>query len=66
MASTQKVTSNISQSPHEEIMVVDRNAMYDIEQQILHDAHNLFFIRVVALDWTEGFGQNAVDCPWHI
>ena len=27
--------------------------LYDIEQQILHDANNLFFIRVVALDWTE-------------
>ena len=36
-------------------MVVDMNTMYDIEHQILHDANNLFFIRVVALDWTEGF-----------
>ena len=40
--------------------------MNDIEQEILHNANNIFFIRVVALDWTEGFGQYSVDRPLHI
>ena len=47
-------------------MVVDRHTMYDVEKQILHDANNIFFIRVVALDWTEGLGQYSVYSPWHI
>ena len=43
----QKVDRNhgdISQSPHEEIMEVDGNAMNDIEKQILYDANDFFFI----------------------
>ena len=40
--------------------------MDDIEQRILHYANNFFFIRVVALDWTEGFGQYAINGSWHI
>ena len=31
--------------------------MHDVKEQILHDANNFFFIRVVALYWTEGFGR---------
>ena len=40
--------------------------MYDVEKQILHDANNLFVIRVVALDWTKGFVQYPIYSPWHI
>ena len=47
-------------------MVVDRNTMYDVEKQILHDANNFFIIKVVALNWTKGFGQYPVYGPWHI
>ena len=46
-------------------MIIDGNPMNDVEQQILHDANNFFF-RVAALDWTEGFGQYAVDGPGHL
>ena len=35
---------NICQSPHEETMLIDRNAMNDVENQILHDADN-FLVR---------------------
>ena len=45
-------------------MEVDGNAMNDIEKQILHDANDVFFIRVVALDWTLSLGQDAIDRPW--
>ena len=37
-------------------MVVDRNAMNDVEKQILHDANDFFIIRVVAFD-----GLNVFD-----
>ena len=47
-------------------MVVDWNAMDDVEQQILHDANDFFFIRIMAFDWTQGLSQNPVDGPWHI
>ena len=47
-------------------MIVDKNAMNDVGKQILHDANNLFFIRVVAFDWTQCLRQNAIDSPWHI
>ena len=47
-------------------MIVDWNTMHDVEKQVLNDANNLFFFRVVALNGTEGFGQNAIDSPWHI
>ena len=40
--------------------------MNDVEKQILHDANDLFFIRVVSFDWTQRLGQNAIDSPWHI
>ena len=46
-------------------MVVDRNAMNDVEKQILH-ANDLFIIRVVAFDWTQSLRQNAIDSPRHI
>ena len=60
------VSCSICQSPHEEIMEVDGNAMHDIEKQILHDANDFFFIRVVALDRTQCLRQNAIDSPRHI
>ena len=47
-------------------MKVDWNTMHDTEKQVLHDANNFFIIRVVALDWTKGFGQYSIDGPWHI
>ena len=47
-------------------MVVDRNAMNDVEKQILHDANDLFIIRVVAFDWTQCLRQNAIDSLRHI
>ena len=47
-------------------MIVDRNAMNDVEKQILHDANDLFIIRVVAFDRTQGLRQNAIDSPRHI
>ena len=42
-------------------MVVDRHTMYVVEKQILHDANDLFFIRVMAFGRTQGLGQNLID-----
>ena len=47
-------------------MVVDRDSMNNVEKQILHDANDLFFIRIVAFDWTQCLRQNAIDSPRHI
>ena len=47
-------------------MNVDGSSMNDVEQQVLHNSHNFLSLGVVSFDWTEGFGQNAVDSPWHI
>ena len=47
-------------------MVVDGNAMHNVEKQILHDANDLFIIRFVAFDWTQCLCQNAIDSPRYI
>ena len=52
----------VGQSPQEEIMDVDRNTMNDVEEEILHEAYNIFFI-VMAFDWREHTAENAVDIP---
>ena len=54
--------SIVGQSPQEEIMDVDRNTMNDVEEDILHEAYNIFFI-VMAFDWHEHTAENAVDRP---
>ena len=52
----------VSQSPQEEIMDIHGDTVNDVEEDILHEAHNIFFI-VMAFDWREHTAENAVDRP---
>ena len=52
----------VGQTPQEEIMDIDRNTVNDVEEDILHEAYNIFFI-VMAFDWREHTAENAVDRP---
>ena len=50
----------VGQSPQEEIMDIHRNTVNDVEEDILHEADDIFFI-VLAFDWREHTAENAVD-----
>ena len=52
----------VSQSPQEEIMDIHGDTVNDVEEDILHEADNIFFI-VMAFDWREHIAENAVDRP---
>ena len=52
----------VGQSPQEEIMDVDRNTMNDVEEDILHEAYNIFFI-VMAFDRREHTAEDSLDRP---
>ena len=57
--------SIVGQSPQEEIMKVHRYAMDDIEQGILHDAYDIFFI-IMALDRRKNAVEDSVKRPGFI
>ena len=52
----------VGQSPQEEIMDIDRNTVNDVEEDILHEAYNIFFI-VMAFDQCEHTAEYSVDRP---
>ena len=54
--------SIVGQSPQEEIMDVDRNTTDDVEEDILHEAYDIFFI-IMAFDRREHTAEVFVDRP---
>ena len=54
--------SIVGQSPQEEIMDIDRNTMNDVEEDILHEAYNIFFI-IMPFDWREHTAEDSGDRP---
>ena len=52
----------VSQSPQEEIMDIHGDTVNDVEEDILHEADDIFLI-VMAFDWREHTAENAVDRP---
>ena len=55
--------SIVGQGPQEEIMDVDRNTMDNGEEDILHEAYNIFFI-IMAFDRREHTAEDSLDRPW--
>ena len=55
----------VGQSPQEEIMYVDRNTMDDVEEDILHDAYDIFFI-IMAFDRRKHIAEDSVNRSWFI
>ncbi len=41
----------VSQSPQEEIMDINSNTVNDVEEDIIHEAYNIFFVIIMAFDW---------------
>ena len=50
----------VSQSPQEEIMDIHRDTVNDVEEDILHEAYNIFFI-IVSLDWCKDDAEDSVN-----
>ena len=52
----------VGQSPQEEIMDIDRNTMDDVEEDILHDAYDIFFI-IMAFDRRKQTAEDSINRP---